>query len=152
MCKCILLSAIAWCMIISNKYRCYDTRCYSNASENAELHSYLIFSKLLLIKVATWYIAHSSVCLVNNPSMYVFTAGACFSRVKPTLVKNPTLVALSQEVVDLIGLSPSETARPDFVEYFSGNKILPGSEPAAHCYCGHQFGNFAGQLGDGCAL
>uniref|UniRef100_A0A3B4AR62 Selenoprotein O n=1 Tax=Periophthalmus magnuspinnatus TaxID=409849 RepID=A0A3B4AR62_9GOBI len=28
---------------------------------------------------------------------------------------------------------------------------MPGSEPAAHCYCGHQFGQFAGQLGDGAA-
>eukprot|EP00731_Ephydatia_muelleri_P000032 Em0001g32a len=42
--------------------------------------------------------------------------------------------------------------REDLAEYFAGNKILPGSDPAAHCYCGHQFGNFAGQLGDGCAL
>ena len=32
-----------------------------------------------------------------------------------------------------------------------GSKVLPGSEPAAHCYCGHQFGAFSGQLGDGCA-
>jgi uncharacterized protein YdiU (UPF0061 family) len=39
-----------------------------------------------------------------------------------------------------------------FEEYFSGNKLLPGSETAAHCYCGHQFGNFAGQLGDGAAI
>uniref|UniRef100_A0A8D0N2L3 Selenoprotein O n=1 Tax=Sus scrofa TaxID=9823 RepID=A0A8D0N2L3_PIG len=35
---------------------------------------------------------------------------------------------------------------------FSGNALLPGSEPAAHCYCGHQFGQFAGQLGDGAAM
>ena len=40
---------------------------------------------------------------------------------------------------------------PEFVEFMSGNQILPGSEPASHCYCGHQFGHFAGQLGDGCA-
>ena len=40
---------------------------------------------------------------------------------------------------------------PKFGEYFSGNNLLPGSQPAAHCYCGHQFGNFSGQLGDGCA-
>jgi uncharacterized protein YdiU (UPF0061 family) len=34
----------------------------------------------------------------------------------------------------------------------SGNKLLPGSETASHCYCGHQFGVFAGQLGDGAAI
>ena len=41
---------------------------------------------------------------------------------------------------------------PNFVEYFSGNRLLPGSETAAHCYCGHQFGQFSGQLGDGAAI
>uniref|UniRef100_A0A8C7I6N1 Selenoprotein O n=1 Tax=Oncorhynchus kisutch TaxID=8019 RepID=A0A8C7I6N1_ONCKI len=30
----------------------------------------------------------------------------------------------------------------------NGSKVMPGSEPAAHCYCGHQFGSFAGQLRD----
>lgn len=34
----------------------------------------------------------------------------------------------------------------------SGNVLLPGMDPAAHCYCGHQFGNFAGQLGDGAVI
>lgn len=40
----------------------------------------------------------------------------------------------------------------DFVQYFSGNKLLPGSQTAAHCYAGHQFGHFSGQLGDGAAM
>ena len=34
----------------------------------------------------------------------------------------------------------------------SGNRLLPGSELAAHCYCGYQFGHFSGQLGDGAAM
>jgi len=33
---------------------------------------------------------------------------------------------------------PREAQRADFAEYFSGNKQLPGTQPAAHCYCGHQ--------------
>lgn len=41
---------------------------------------------------------------------------------------------------------------PSFVEHFSGNRLLPGSETAAHCYAGHQFGHFSGQLGDGAAI
>ncbi len=45
-----------------------------------------------------------------------------------------------------------QISRPDFAEYFSGNKVLPGAEPAAHCYCGHQFGYFSGQLGDGATM
>ena len=39
-----------------------------------------------------------------------------------------------------------------FVQYFGGNSIMEGSQPAAHCYCGHQFGYFSGQLGDGAAI
>lgn len=35
---------------------------------------------------------------------------------------------------------------------YLGNKLLPGAEPAAHCYCGFQFGYFSGQLGDGATM
>lgn len=78
--------------------------------------------------------------------------GACFSLVDPTPVQNPVTVAYSSHVFSLIDLPDSELTRKDFAEYFSGNKILPGSKTAAHCYCGHQFGSFSGQLGDGAAM
>ena len=45
-----------------------------------------------------------------------------------------------------------QTERQEFVEVMAGNKLLPGMDPAAHCYCGHQFGNFSGQLGDGAVI
>ncbi|XP_076090895.1 protein adenylyltransferase SelO, mitochondrial-like [Mytilus galloprovincialis] len=79
-------------------------------------------------------------------------AGACFSKVKPTPVDKPSLVAVSQPALYLLGIPPSEINRDDFVQYFSGNRLLPGSDPAAHCYCGHQFGYFSGQLGDGATM
>jgi len=78
--------------------------------------------------------------------------GACFSRVSTTPVKNPKTVVYSTDAMGLLGLPESELQRPDFAEFFSGNRLLSGSEPAAHCYCGHQFGYFAGQLGDGAAM
>ncbi|CAG5131157.1 unnamed protein product [Candidula unifasciata] len=78
--------------------------------------------------------------------------GACFSRVNPTPVVNPGLVCASLPALSLLDITEDQVKRPEFVEYFSGNKILPGSEPAAHCYCGHQFGYFSGQLGDGAAM
>jgi uncharacterized protein YdiU (UPF0061 family) len=43
-------------------------------------------------------------------------------------------------------------ARADAADLLCGNARLPGSEPAAHCYCGHQFGHFSGQLGDGATM
>jgi len=78
--------------------------------------------------------------------------GACFSRVTPTSVRNPRTVVYSSSAMSLLGLPENELLRPEFAEYLSGNSLLPGSEPAAHCYCGHQFGSFAGQLGDGATM
>lgn len=45
-----------------------------------------------------------------------------------------------------------QVERPEFAQYLSGSKLLPGAEPLAHCYCGYQFGHFSGQLGDGAAI
>jgi len=78
--------------------------------------------------------------------------GACFSRVKPTPVENPQLVAISSSALELIDIEQKDAETSEFVSYFGGNKIIPGSEPSAHCYCGHQFGSFAGQLGDGATM
>ena len=72
-------------------------------------------------------------------------SGVFFSRVMPTPVKNPKLVIASNSALQLVGLSPH-------VPFLCGNEIIPGSEPAAHCYCGHQFGYFSGQLGDGATM
>uniref|UniRef100_A0A8C1ZHN7 Selenoprotein O n=1 Tax=Cyprinus carpio TaxID=7962 RepID=A0A8C1ZHN7_CYPCA len=78
--------------------------------------------------------------------------GACFSRVQPTPLKNPKFAAVSGPALALLGLDADEVLKdPLGPEYLSGSKVMSGSEPAAHCYCGHQFGQFAGQLGDGAA-
>jgi hypothetical protein len=78
--------------------------------------------------------------------------GACFSHVKPTPVENPQMVAQALPALQLLDLGEEDVKDKDFAEFFSGNKIFEGSETAAHCYCGHQFGHFAGQLGDGAAV
>ena len=77
---------------------------------------------------------------------------ACFSHVEPTAVKDPEVVVHSQSAMDLLNLNQDQVNRAEFPVYFSGNRTLPGSQTAAHCYCGHQFGSFAGQLGDGAAM
>ncbi len=79
-------------------------------------------------------------------------SGACFSLVQPTRVAAPQLVAYSREAAALLDL-PEEVCRsPHFTELFVGNRLLAGMEPFAMCYGGHQFGNWAGQLGDGRAI
>ena len=85
-------------------------------------------------------------------------ADACYSRVNPTSVAAPELVAYSKEVAELIGLAPGAVSQlanggaQAFAEVFGGNQLLDGMDPFALCYGGHQFGNWAGQLGDGRAI
>lgn len=67
---------------------------------------------------------------------YVRTvSNACFSRVKPSPLKDPELVVYSKSALELIDIPEEATKSGDFVEYFVGNKLLEGSEPAAQCYC-----------------
>jgi uncharacterized protein YdiU (UPF0061 family) len=77
---------------------------------------------------------------------------AAYSRVRPTPVKDPRLVACSADMARTLGLDPQWGGSEEFVQVFSGNRLLPGMEPFAMCYGGHQFGSWAGQLGDGRAI
>ena len=78
--------------------------------------------------------------------------GACYSRVQPTPVRDPKLVAVSSETANLLGIDSKDCASETFLQVLAGNKLLPGMDPFAMCYGGHQFGNWAGQLGDGRAI
>ncbi|KAL5976877.1 hypothetical protein ACLOJK_021212 [Asimina triloba] len=78
---------------------------------------------------------------------------ACYTKVSPSAeVENPELVAWSDSVAKLLDLDPKEFERPDFPLIFSGATPLVGGLPYAQCYGGHQFGMWAGQLGDGRAI
>ncbi|ETK79329.1 hypothetical protein F441_15082 [Phytophthora nicotianae CJ01A1] len=107
----------------------------------------------------------------TEPKNFVRSAvsGACFSRVEPTPITNPELVITSPNSLLLVGIELKESgikgedqqintgddnSQPieTLVPFLAGNKLLSGSETAAQCYCGHQFGFFSGQLGDGAAL
>jgi len=77
---------------------------------------------------------------------------ACYSRVQPTPVAAPQLVAFAAEVSALLDLEPAVCENEEFAQIFAGNQLLPGMDPYATCYGGHQFGNWAGQLGDGRAI
>jgi uncharacterized protein YdiU (UPF0061 family) len=78
--------------------------------------------------------------------------GACYSRVLPTPVAKPQCVAYAQEVADLLDLSPELCASDEFIRVFAGNRLAKGMDAYATCYGGHQFGEWAGQLGDGRAI
>jgi uncharacterized protein YdiU (UPF0061 family) len=82
--------------------------------------------------------------------------GAVYSHVRPTAVSQPTLLAWSKDVAARLGL-PAEiddvaVHEDELAAVFSGNRVLEGMQPIATRYGGHQFGNWAGQLGDGRAM
>ena len=77
---------------------------------------------------------------------------SCFSYVTPRVPTNPELVHFSHEVLDLVGLDEKDAHSSDFLKLFSGTDTIKGSRPYAMCYGGHQFGHWAGQLGDGRAI
>lgn len=76
---------------------------------------------------------------------------AAYSRVRPTPMPAPKLLAWSPECAARLGL-PEDPEPADAAAIFSGNRLLPGMDPYAACYGGHQFGHWAGQLGDGRAI
>ncbi|MCU0312050.1 MAG: YdiU family protein [Acidimicrobiales bacterium] len=78
--------------------------------------------------------------------------GAAYSRVRPTPVAAPRTLAWSPELAGLLGLSAEVCDSDDFAAVFSGSRVPTGADPFAMAYAGHQFGSFAGQLGDGRAI
>ncbi|WP_299777888.1 YdiU family protein [uncultured Formosa sp.] len=77
---------------------------------------------------------------------------ACFSYVNPKQIKKPELLHVSKNMLENLGISETESQSEEFLNVFSGNQVLPNTKPFAMCYGGHQFGNWAGQLGDGRAI
>jgi uncharacterized protein YdiU (UPF0061 family) len=77
---------------------------------------------------------------------------ACFSYVTPQIPSNPKVVHFSEDVAALLGISLEDAKSKEFTNIFSGKELLPYSRPYSMSYAGHQFGNWAGQLGDGRAI
>lgn len=78
--------------------------------------------------------------------------GALWSPVAPTPVADPRLLAISPECAALLDLEVGTLTSKSFVDALAGNALLPGMQPIATNYGGHQFGHWAGQLGDGRAI
>jgi uncharacterized protein YdiU (UPF0061 family) len=72
-----------------------------------------------------------------------------YTRLPTTPLTAPRLVHASAEVAALLGLTPQALGTQDFLDVVSGTKPMPGGDTLAAVYSGHQFGVWAGQLGDG---
>ena len=77
---------------------------------------------------------------------------ACFSYVTPKKTAQPKLLHVSTVMLTELGLSEEDAKTNEFLNVFTGNSVLVNTKPYAMCYGGHQFGNWAGQLGDGRAI
>lgn len=77
---------------------------------------------------------------------------ACFSFVTPKQTANPEMLHVSPEMMENLGLTEADSKSESFLKVFTGNSVYPNTKPFAMCYGGHQFGNWAGQLGDGRAI
>ncbi|MDB5192562.1 MAG: hypothetical protein JWQ96_2125 [Segetibacter sp.] len=78
------------------------------------------------------------------------TPGVFYSKAIPTPVKKPTLLAWSEELANELGIEQPQDQKD--VDILGGNLVTTTMHPYAACYAGHQFGNWAGQLGDGRAI
>src|SRR5919201_4046512 len=76
---------------------------------------------------------------------------ACYTRVDPTPVAAPRLLAWSEALGEELGVARPPPAS-EALEVLAGNRMFAGMQPYAARYGGHQFGVWAGQLGDGRAI
>lgn len=88
--------------------------------------------------------------LVENRNRQVHEAA--YSLTTPTPVRAPQLLAWSDELAAELGLLRPQGSDDPGLAYLAGNLVPPGAKPFAAAYGGHQFGNWAGQLGDGRAI
>ncbi|MEG2049312.1 MAG: protein adenylyltransferase SelO family protein, partial [Comamonas sp.] len=77
---------------------------------------------------------------------------AFLTRLDPTPLPDPQLLAHSPDLAAELGIPAAWWATAQAAEVLTGNRLLPGSQPYASVYSGHQFGVWAGQLGDGRAI
>jgi serine/tyrosine/threonine adenylyltransferase len=89
---------------------------------------------------------------LNFDNTFARLPSTFYSRINPTPLDRPCLVSFNASAAGLIDLSAAESVRDEFAQCFVGNRLLPGSEPLAMLYAGHQFGHFVPQLGDGRAI
>ncbi|HET9954844.1 MAG TPA: YdiU family protein [Polyangiaceae bacterium] len=78
--------------------------------------------------------------------------GACYSLVRPVPVSAPSLVAYSRDLAERLRLDGGTLESSLWLGILSGNTVSADMQPYACCYGGHQFGTWAGQLGDGRAI
>ncbi|MDO6803857.1 YdiU family protein [Wenyingzhuangia sp. 1_MG-2023] len=89
----------------------------------------------------------------SNPNNFTRQVdNACYSLATPINTKAPKLLHANKGVAKQLGFEEKDLKTQEFLNLVTGNQIYSNTAPYAMCYGGHQFGNWAGQLGDGRAI
>ncbi len=91
----------------------------------------------------------SSFATLTKPNSFASLPSDFYTRLPTTPLTTPRLVHASNEVAALLGMAPEALATQEFLDVVSGTQPMPGGDTLAAVYSGHQFGVWAGQLGDG---
>jgi len=93
--------------------------------------------KLSTLRLSTPYLQHDS---------------EFYQKLRPSPLHSAKLLDLSEHMLKELGLDPSKVDKAYLEKVINGEILLPGSEPYAMCYAGHQFGFYSPRLGDGRAI
>lgn len=97
-----------------------------------------------------WLETFAADTVPQNYSRHI--SGALHAMVMPARASKPRMLLVSPSVASDLGFAPAYCQSDTFLQCMAGNALLPGSRPYATRYGGHQFGQWAGQLGDGRAI
>ncbi len=99
-----------------------------------------------------WILTGKGKTMFRFDNTYARLPEKFYARVAPARVSKPELIKWNEELAQQLGVQGERPPDRELAEIFTGQKLLPGSEPIALAYAGHQFGQFVPQLGDGRAL
>ena len=87
-----------------------------------------------------------------SPSAFARLGPDFYTEVQPRPLPSPYWVGRSRALARELGLDEQWLESSEALQALTGNQLLAGSKPLASVYSGHQFGVWAGQLGDGRAI
>jgi len=91
--------------------------------------------------------------MFNFDNTYIKLPNNFYQESLPESFSKPELIVFNKELaLSTLGLKETQVSDETLANFFSGQKLMEGSEPIAIAYAGHQFGNFVPQLGDGRAV
>ncbi len=88
----------------------------------------------------------------TNHQSFSQLGGSFYIHLNAQPLPSPYLIGRSRSTAKALGLEDNWLDSNEALQALTGNALLPGSQPLASVYSGHQFGQWAGQLGDGRAL